>query len=81
MAKHIDVIADTGTKIYFCHAASFWQRGSNENTNGLLRQYLPTSSDLSIHTARLARVESKLNRSPRMVLNDRPPDDFSPRHC
>lgn len=38
MAKHLDVTADTGTKIYFCDAASPWQRGSNENTNGLLRQ-------------------------------------------
>ena len=77
MAKHLDVTADTGTKIYFCDAASPWQRGSNENTNGLLRQYFPKSTDLSIHTARdLARVESELNRRPRMVLNDRSPQDL-----
>ncbi|WP_293785318.1 IS30 family transposase [uncultured Aeromicrobium sp.] len=77
MAKHLDVTADTGTKIYFCDAASPWQRGSNENTNGLLRQYFPKSTDLSIHTARdLARVESELNRRPRIVLNDRSPHEL-----
>jgi IS30 family transposase len=73
MAKHLDVTADTGTKVDFCDAASPWQRG-NENTNGLLRQYFPKSTDLLIHTAHdLARVETELNRRPRMVLNDRSP--------
>lgn len=87
MAKHLDVTTDTGTKVYFCDAASPWQRGSNENTNGLLRQYFPKSTDLSVHTARdLARVESELNRRPRIVLNDRSPHDLftallaSPNH-
>lgn len=76
MAKHLDVTADTGTKIYFCDAGSPWQRGSNENTNGLLRQYFPKSTDLSIHTARdLTRVETELNRRPRIVLNDRSPHE------
>ncbi|MBB2893590.1 IS30 family transposase [Flexivirga oryzae] len=65
MAKHLDISADTGTKIYFCDAASPWQRGSNENTNELLRQYFPKSTDLAVHTARdLARVEAELNRLP-----------------
>ena len=87
MAKHLDAPADTGTKVYFCDAASPWQRGSNENTNGLLRQYFPKSTNLSVHTPRdLSRVESELNRRPRMVLNDRSPHDLftallaSPNH-
>nr|WP_255436541.1 IS30 family transposase [Tessaracoccus sp. MC1756] len=66
MAKHLDVTLDTGTRVYFCDAASPWQRGSNENTNGLLRQYFPQSTDLSIHTrADLEFVEQQLNRRPR----------------
>ena len=77
MAKHLDVTADTGTKVYFCDAGSPWQRGSNENTNGLLRQYFPKSTDLSIHSPReLADVESELNRRPRIVLGDRAPDEL-----
>jgi IS30 family transposase len=77
MAKHLDVTTDTGTRIYFCDAASPWQRGSNENTNGLLRQYFPKSTDLSVHTARdLARVENELNKRPRIVLSDRAPHDL-----
>lgn len=69
MAKHLHVTADTGTRIYFCDAASPWQRGSNENANGLLRQYIPKSTDLSVHTPRdLARVEPELNRRPRITL-------------
>ncbi|NYE18033.1 IS30 family transposase [Microbacterium immunditiarum] len=77
MANHLDVTADTGTRIYFCDAASPWQRGSNENTNGLLRQYFPKSTDLSVHSPRdLARVESELNRRPRMTLGDRTPHDL-----
>lgn len=77
MAKHLDITADTGTKIYFCDAASPWQRGSNENTNGLLRQYFPKSTNLAVHTPRdLARVEDELNRRPRMTLGDRAPADL-----
>jgi hypothetical protein len=77
MARHLDVAADAGIKVYFCDAASPWQRGSNENTNGLLRQYFPKSTDLSLHTpADLARVELELNRRPRMVLGDRTPAEL-----
>nr|WP_269457422.1 IS30 family transposase [Microbacterium pygmaeum] len=77
MARHLDITADTGARIYFCDAASPWQRGSNENANGLLRQYFPKSTDLSIHTARdLARVESELNGRPRIVLGDRTPHEL-----
>lgn len=77
MAKHLDVTADTGTLIYFCDAASPWQRGSNENAIGLLRQYFPKSTDLSVYTPRdLARVELELNRRPRITLDDRTPHDL-----
>ncbi|WP_434812411.1 IS30 family transposase, partial [Microbacterium sp. bgisy189] len=77
MARHLDVSADTGTRIYFCDAASPWQRGSNENANGLLRQYFPKSTDLSVHSPRdLARVELELNRRPRITLNDRTPHEL-----
>jgi IS30 family transposase len=81
MAKHLDITADTGARIYFCDAASPWQRGSNETTP-LLRQYFPKSTDLSVHTARdLARVESELNRRPRIVFGDRAPEDLFPGLC
>ena len=77
MAQHLAITADTGTKIYFCDSGSPWQRGTNENTNGLLRQYFPKSTDLSVHTpGDLARVEAELNRRPRITLNDRAPAEL-----
>ena len=77
MARHLDITQATGTRIYFCDAASPWQRGSNENTNGLLRQYFPKSTDLAVHSPRdLARVENELNRRPRIILGDRAPADL-----
>jgi len=50
MARHLEVTAAAGIKVYFCDAGSPWQRGSNENTNRLLRQYFPKWTDLSLHT-------------------------------
>jgi IS30 family transposase len=77
MARHLDITQATGTRIYFCDAASPWQRGSNENTNGLLRQYFPKSTNLTVHSPRdLARVESELNRRPRITLGDRTPAEL-----
>ncbi|MGC5225148.1 IS30 family transposase, partial [Micromonospora sp. DT81.3] len=77
MARHLDVTADTGTKIYFCDAASPWQRGTNENTNGLLRQYFPKSTNLAVHSPKdLARVEDELNRRPHLTLGDRTPAEL-----
>lgn len=77
MARHLQIATDAGIRVYFCDAASPWQRGTNENTNGLLRQYFPKSTDLSIHApADLARVESELNPRPRMVLGDRSPAEL-----
>jgi len=69
MALHQQISAETGLDVFFCDAHSPWQRGSKENLNGLLRQYFPKSSDLSIHTPeRLAEVASQLNSRPRKTL-------------
>lgn len=74
MARHLKMTAAIGMKIFFPDAASPWQRGSNKNANGLLRQYFPKSTDLSVHTPPdLARVEKELNGRPRLTIGDRPP--------
>lgn len=66
MARHLEITAATGATVYFGDAGSPWQRGSNENTNRLLRQYFPKGSDLSVHSrAHLARVQEELNHRPR----------------
>jgi IS30 family transposase len=70
MAKHQDIKIATGVDIYFCDPHSPWQRGSNENTNGLLRQYFPKSTDLSgYHPDYLEFVADKLNDRPRKRLD------------
>ena len=69
MRRHAQISADTGLAIYFCAPRSPWQRGTNENTNGLLRQYFPKASDLSIHDReRLDAVAAELNSRPRKTL-------------
>jgi IS30 family transposase len=60
----------TDTAVYFCDPQSPWQRGSNENTNRLLRQYFPKRTDVSVHPqARLNRIARELNERPRNTLN------------
>jgi len=69
MARHHSFTVATGVQVYFCDPHSPWQRGTAENTNGLLRQYLPRSEDLSRYSAEhLDRVAESLNTRPRQTL-------------
>ena len=73
---HEQFRALSGVDVYFCEPHSPWQRPSNENTNGLLRQYFPKHTDLSRHhQAELDGVATELNQRPRIVLGDRTPEE------
>ena len=92
MAQHARLRIDTGLQVFFCDPQSPWQRGTNENTNGLLRQYFPKGTDLARHSADdLAAVADALNSRPRKTLGGRPrprsststsppPADDGPQH-
>ncbi|MER9445846.1 IS30 family transposase [Mesorhizobium sp. M0340] len=74
MAQHDRLTIDAGVQVYFCDPQSPWQRGTNENTNGLLRQYFPKGTDLSIHSAdEIAAVAAALNARPRKTLGWKTP--------
>ena len=77
MARHRTITRSLGAPVYFCDSHSPWQRGSNENMNGLLRDYFPKGTNLSAHSPpHLLAVENELNNRPRRVLNDRAPAEL-----
>ncbi|MCY1014517.1 IS30 family transposase [Pyxidicoccus sp. MSG2] len=81
MAQHVRLRADTGLAIYFCDPHSPWQRGTNENTNGLLRQYFPKGTDLSRYSREnLATVAAALNNRPRKALGWKTPAESLDAH-
>lgn len=74
LAKHVEFTAKTGVPVYFCDPQSPWQRGTNENTNSLIRQYFPKKTCLAQHTQEaLDKVAAQLNSRPRKTLNFRTP--------
>ena len=74
MAQHARLKIDAGVQVYFCDPQSPCQRGTNENTNGLLRQYFPKGTDLSMHTAEeIAAIAAALNARPRKTLDWKTP--------
>nr|MDQ2959449.1 IS30 family transposase [Candidatus Dormibacteraeota bacterium] len=76
LSAHVDFTVDTGVQVYFCDPHSPWQRGSNENTNGLLRQYMPKGTDLSLFGADdLARIAASINNRPRKTLGFMKPSE------
>jgi transposase, IS30 family len=76
MAEHLRFTVDTGVAVYFCDPSSPWQRGTNENTNGLLRQYLPRSVDLrEVNQNELDAIAAELNGRPRQTLDWRSPSE------
>jgi transposase, IS30 family len=76
MAEHLQFTIDSGVQVYFCDPRSPWQRGTNENTNGLLRQYLPRGADLrQLDQAALDAIAAELNGRPRQTLGFKTPSE------
>jgi IS30 family transposase len=81
MSQHARLKIDTGLAVYFCDPHSPWQRGTNENTNGLLRQYFPKGTDLSAHSKNaLQAVALALNTRPRKTLGWKTPAEAFDEH-
>ena len=77
LAMHQQITSAIGTGVFFCDAHSPWQRGSNENMNGLLRDYFPNGTDLAVHgVEELARIATEVNQRPRRTLGWRQPADL-----
>jgi IS30 family transposase len=82
MAEHIQFSIDSGVQVFFCDPRSPWQRGTNENTNGLLRQSLPKSADLRhLDQAALDAIAAELNGRPRQTLDFKTPSQVLARRC
>jgi len=76
MSEHEKFTIDTGIQVFFAHPASPWERGTNENTNGLIRQYFPKGTDFAqVSEDEIKKVQRKLNGRPRKVLNFDKPDE------
>ena len=74
LAKHAELTTETGIPVYFCDPQCPWQRGTNENTNSLIRQYLPRKTDLSRHSQeKLNNIAHQLNERPRKTLKFKTP--------
>jgi IS30 family transposase len=81
LSAHAEFKVETGIPVYFCDPQTPWQRGSNENTNGLLRQYFPKGTDLSRWTAdEIEAVANTLNNRPRKSLGWRTPAEALDEH-
>ncbi len=81
MAQHVQLRANTGIEVYFCDPHSPMQRGTNDNTNGLLRQYFPRGTDLSKHSVdTLDAIAAALNSRPRKTLDWKTPAEALNNH-
>jgi len=77
MARHEEITNKTGMKIYFAHPYSSWERGTNENTNGLIRRYLPKGTDFNlINKKQLMIIQEKLNNRPRKIIGFKTPKEI-----
>jgi len=77
MAKHQKITQKTGMKIYFAHPYSSWERGTNENTNGLIRRYFPKGTDFNkVEEKKLLKIQEKLNNRPRKIIGYKTPNEI-----